>query len=293
MTFLISEEEEGERLDKILAARYSPEQSRSYFQHLIEQGLVLLNGAPVKKRVRPKASDEVEVEFLITSEMKLTPEDIPLDLLYEDEEILAVNKPCGMVVHPAPGHSTGTFANALLYYCKTLPDAGQSLRPGIVHRLDKDTSGVLLAAKTAKAHRELVALFAGRVVEKEYFAICQGNPGTGVLETPFGRHPIDRKKMAVLEEGEKIAKTCYQTAKATGKESFVKVYPVTGRTHQIRVHLTYLNAPILGDPVYGSAGGKAPRLMLHAHCLSFPHPITGKALKISAPAPKEMEKWVK
>jgi 23S rRNA pseudouridine1911/1915/1917 synthase len=280
-----------DRLDRLLSQQY-PAYSRTYFQYLIEQGFVLINGLPVKKKDKPKLGDEIEICFQLTPEISLKPENIPLDILYEDEHLLAINKPAGMVTHPAPGHYTGTFVHALLYHCKTLP-MGDSLRPGIVHRLDKETSGVLLAAKTSQAHQKLVEMFCERKLDKSYLAICVGTPGNGIIEAPIKRHPTKRKEMCVDPTG-KPATSITNVLAFDGKLSLVEVKLITGRTHQIRVHLKHKGAPILGDPVYGSPAWNkqydTPRQMLHAYRLSFSHPITGERINLKAPLTKDFKK---
>ncbi len=287
---IVSEQQAGSRLDTLLARQF-PDFSRTYFQYLIDKKLVLVNGSSAKKRTQLAPGDEIEVEFALTEEISLEPEDIPLDILYEDEYLLAINKPAGLVVHPAVGNWRGTFVNALLYHCKTLPK-GDTLRPGIVHRLDKETTGLLLAAKTTDTQQKLVALFAERKIEKTYLAICLGNPGNQTLTTQIGRHPTQRKKMTVLQEGGKEAITRIETETCDGKVSVVHLFPKTGRTHQLRVHLKALGCPILGDTLYGnpSANTKygATRQLLHAQTLKFTHPQTGKAIHLEAPIPKDM-----
>lgn len=290
-SIIIEKEEEGCRLDKVLAARFFDIKSRSYFQKLIEDGLVLLNEAPAKKRTQPKAGDLVEIQFVLPDEIDLEPENIPLEIIFEDEYLLIVNKKAGMVVHPAPGNWTHTFVNALLYHCKNLPNP-DSLRPGIVHRLDKDTTGLLIAAKTPLTHERLVSMFAGKEIHKEYLAICVGNPGNQEVKTKIGRHPVNRKLMAVLEEGGKEAHSILKTVAHHGNYSLVNIDLKTGRTHQIRVHLKHVNAPILGCPLYGSQEAnkkhKIARQMLHAYFLSFIHPITRVPLEFKLPLPEDM-----
>ena len=291
-TIFITDAEAGERLDKILIARFQDKWSRTYFQRLIDEHLVLVNGEPVKKRVKPQAGDEVEIEFVITGETDLEPEDIPLDILYEDEHLLAVNKAAGMVVHPAPGNWTGTFVNALIHHCD-IAVTDTPLRPGIVHRLDKDTTGVLIAAKTAEVQRKLVAAFAERKVHKEYMAVVFGNPGNaGTIDEPIGRHKKKRQMMCVDLLGGRAAKTHFTTLSTDGKLSVVKLIIETGRTHQIRVHMRHLNTPVLGDPVYGNLQinkkYRVERQMLHAYCLELKHPITGESLSLQAPLPEDM-----
>lgn len=298
-SIIITPEEEGERLDKILAARFQGLQSRTYFQYLIEEEKVLVNGIPVKKRVQPKAGDEVEIEYILTPEIGLEPEPIPLWILFEDPHILVINKPAGMVVHPAPGNWTGTFVNALLHHCKNLivPNTpATDARPGIVHRLDKDTSGVLIAAKTAQAHQKLVQMFAAREIHKEYQAICLGNPGDAEINAPIGRHPVHRKMMTVLSEGGRDALTYCTTLAHKGDLSLVNIVLATGRTHQIRVHMKHIGHPILGDATYGSLPANkkygAERQMLHAKLLRMKHPITGQAIEFQATIPDDMAKFI-
>lgn len=290
---IVSEEDFLERLDKFLFRRFEGKQSRTYFQRLIEDGLVLVNGEPVKKRVQPRVGDEIEVEFAATPEISLEPEDIPLTVLYEDEALLAIDKPPGMVVHPAPGHWTGTFVNALLYHCRI--EGGGDLRPGIVHRLDRETSGVLIAAKTVEVQRRLVEMFSRREVKKEYLAICVGNPGSGTVDAAIGRHPKNRQMMAVVPTG-RAAVTGYTTLASDGTLSVVKAQPLTGRTHQIRVHMKQVGAPVLGDAVYGSKAVNerfgVTRQLLHAYRINFQHPVTGVTLTLQAPIPQDILSYI-
>lgn len=285
----ISAEEEGTRIDKLLTNRF-PQHSRTYFQHLIDIGCVLVNGESVKKRTIPEEGDEIEVCFQATPEASLLPEKIPLEILYEDDHILAINKPAGMVVHPAPGHWSGTFVNALLAHCQDLAPGDDPLRPGIVHRLDKDTTGILLAAKTLQAHQKLIELFSQRKMEKLYLAICQGKPSNGVINAPIARHPVHRKEMAVLSDGREAISEV-QVAACNDKMSLVLVKPRTGRTHQIRVHLKHIGCPVIGDPIYGKKD-LHDRQLLHAYRLSFEHPITGIPIRLMAPIPQDMKAWL-
>ncbi|MFQ5728767.1 MAG: RluA family pseudouridine synthase [Waddliaceae bacterium] len=295
-TIIISEEEAGQRLDKILADRYQEVRSRSYFQTLIQDQNVLLNGAPVKKRVKPTGGDEVEIFFALTPETDITPEPIPLDIIFEDEHILVVNKPSGLVVHPAPGNWTGTFVNALLYHCKQLPSDFSNLRPGIVHRLDKETTGVLISAKTAQTQQRLVEMFSCREVHKEYLAICLGNPGEGEIQLPVGRHPVRRQRMTIRENGGRDALTIFSTLAYDGSISLVKIILATGRTHQIRVHMQHHGTPILGDSTYGNQQAntkyKAKRQLLHARSLRLSHPITKEMVEYVAGIPPDMARFI-
>ena len=288
--FFVSKNEENIRIDKLLSDRFS-DKSRTYFQYLMENSCVLLNGKIVKKSALTREGDEIEVFFIATPEISLEPENIPLDILYEDENILAVNKKPGMVVHPAPGNWSKTFVNALLYHCKSLPITDK-VRPGIVHRLDKDTSGVLIAAKTSFSQQRLISYFSSRKVIKQYLAICIGCPKNTLVDAPIGRHPIRRKEMAINEKG-KEAKTKFQVLATNGKISLVLAHLYTGRTHQIRVHLKHLGTPILGDDLYGHKKLNEfygiSRQLLHAYRLLLPHPLSHLPLHLIAPIPEDMK----
>ncbi len=297
-TFFITCDEEGERLDKILSNRFKEVGSRSYFQYLIDEGKVLLNGQPVKKRIKPNDGDEVEIEYILSPELKVSAENIPLNIIYEDEHLLVVNKAAGMVVHPACGNWSGTFVNALLFYLQNSnSDFCDSIRPGIVHRLDKDTSGLILAAKNLQVQNKLINLFIERKVHKEYLAICVGNSGYGTIHAPLGRHPVHRKKMAVLETGGREAITHHKTLSSDAKLCLVNLVIATGRTHQIRVHMRHHGTPVLGDEIYGvpTANAKygAIRQMLHAHKLKFIHPITEKECQFEAEVPEDMAHFIR
>lgn len=292
--FIVTQEETHIRLDKLLPMRF-PEHSRTYFQYLLERGCILVNGNQLKKREKVRAGDEIEVCFLLTEEIRLEAEAIPLNILFEDEHLIIVDKPAGMVVHPGPGHPRGTFVNALLHHCKTI-EKNDPLRPGIVHRLDKDTSGILIAAKTASAHSQLVTRFAKRRIKKTYIAVCIGSPKEGMIDMPIARHPIHRQQMAICHERGKEAKTCIRSVSHSTSApilSCVELQLITGRTHQIRVHLKYLGTPVLGDPVYGSIQVNKKfgisRQLLHASTVEFEHPVHKKALKITTPIPKDMQ----
>lgn len=292
--FTISHAEASLRLDKLLAVHF-PEHSRTYFQFLIERGCVLVNGLPLKKRELAKAGDEIEICFLLTPELHLEPQEIPLEILYEDEDLLAINKPAGMVVHPAPGHPDQTFVNALLHHCHSLRTL-DPLRPGIVHRLDKDTTGVLLAAKNAQTHAKLVEIFSQRRIRKDYLAVCVGTPKEGLIDAPLKRHPIHRKEMAVCFSEGKEAKSLCRVLHKDQQLSVVEIQLLTGRTHQIRVHLKHVGTPVLGDSVYGSVSANkrfnATRQMLHATRLQFSHPRTSQSLDLFAPLPSDLIKYV-
>lgn len=290
-TLIISPDTASVRLDKMLTLHF-PEHSRSYFQYLIEEGHVLVNGARLKKRIKLKMGDKVEIDFIAPPDLSVTSEDIPLEILYEDDHLIAINKPAGMVVHPAPGSPSQTFANALMFHCKSLKkEEFDPLRPGIVHRLDKETSGVLIAAKTYEAHQLLVKQFSDRKIKKTYLAICSGNIEPGIISAPIGRHPVKRKEMAVVVEG-KEAITHVKILIKKGDLSLIEAQPITGRTHQIRVHLRHQGAPILGDSVYGIKSATerfgAKRQFLHAFRLKLKHPLLEKTLEFKAPIPSDM-----
>jgi len=286
------EEEEIDRLDKLLTKRFSS-YSRTYFQYLIDSESVLLNGKVIKKRARPSPGDHIEVTFLPTEEIDLSPEPIPLDVLFEDEHLICINKPAGMVVHPAPGHPKGTFVHALLHHCQGTALPGKEYRPGIVHRLDKETSGILIAAKSVESHQKLINQFKGREVEKEYLAITIGHPEASKIHVPIGRHPIRRKEMTVLETGGKEATTIITPIERGKYFSLVSARLITGRTHQIRVHLKHNQTPILGDSVYGSPKinekYQVKRQLLHARRIQLSHPIKDQILNLSAPLPDDMK----
>lgn len=293
--FVITSVEEGSRIDKVLADQY-PEFSRSYFQALIEKEAILLNGKPIKKQVKTSLGDSVRVTFQEPPVLDVTPESIPLDILYEDPYLIAINKPPGMVVHPAPGHYGGTFANALTFHCKEIEiDPKAPFRPGIVHRLDKDTTGVLIAAKTLLTHQKLVEQFSSRSVQKTYLAICVGKPPEGGYSAPIGRHPVKRKEMAVIPGGKEAISLIKPLAWKTPL-SLTEVRLITGRTHQIRVHMRHLGCPVLGDPVYGAPAMNkkfsVERQMLHASRIQFLHPFSGIPLDITAPLPYDMKKLI-
>ncbi len=285
---------DGQRLDQALSQLFEGF-SRTYFQYLIDNQHVTVNGLLKKKREKVKTGDEVEIHFAYSEELSLEPQNIPLEILYEDEDLIAINKSNDMVVHPAPGNPSGTLANALLYRLKSLPAVdGAPLRPGIVHRLDKETSGVILVAKTERCHRKLVELFQTRQMAKTYIAVCSGCVKAQEIDLPIGRHPVKRKEMAIVEEG-KSAQTTIIPLKSNGKFTLVEARPHTGRTHQIRVHLKAVGHPIVGDPVYGidrvNQEQKETKQLLHAYKISFTHPITKQPLSIEAPLPPLLKKW--
>jgi len=285
----VDEESAGQRLDKILSS-YLCEYSRSFVQNLFSEGLVLYSGRSVNKSFKPKNGDVIEFTVPEPQEISLEPEDIPLDIVYEDNDLLVVNKPRGMVVHPAPGNYSSTLVNALLWHCKgNLSGINGIIRPGIVHRIDKDTSGLLLVAKNDNAHVSLSKQISVHSLDREYRAVIHGHlkNNEGVVDAPIGRSPNDRKKMCVTNLNSKNAVTHYEVLEEYKDFSFIRLKLETGRTHQIRVHMAYLGHPVAGDPVYGpkngvtSLGGQC----LHAGLLGFDHPVTGKHIILEAPLP--------
>lgn len=290
-SFTISETEEGLRLDKILAERF-PTYSRTYFQYLIEEKFVLVNEKPLKKKDIAGIGDVVSIAFKSVPAIDLVPQPVPLSILYEDEFLIAIDKQAGLVVHPGAGNPDNTFINGLIHHLGKAPEGGEALRPGVVHRLDKETSGVLIAAKTSTCHALLVDQFKNREVEKHYLALTSGVPKGGTICNLVGRHPYRRQEMCVREEGGKMAETHIEVLAQDGKIALVLAKPKTGRTHQIRVHLKHAGAPILFDPVYGSKH-PSERMMLHARRLLLKHPITKQTLKIEAPIPEDFNKIMK
>ncbi len=287
--FEADEESLGERLDKFLCAML-PEQSRSYLQKLIKDGSVLVNGKAEKANYRMDDGDEVAVEIPELAEPEILAEDIPLEILYEDDDLLMVNKPKGMVVHPSAGHVTGTLVNAVLFHCRgQLSGINGILRPGIVHRIDKDTTGVLVICKNDRAHRIVAAQLKEHSITRKYRAIVQGviREEEGIIDSPIGRHPLERKKMAVGVKNGKRALTHYRVLERFAGHTYIECQLETGRTHQIRVHMASIHHPILGDAVYGS--GKNPYHLegqaLHAMVLGLIHPSTGKYVEAQAPLP--------
>ena len=285
----IEPEQAGERLDRFVAA-HEPELSRSRVQALMRAGHILHNGAPARPSEILRANDEITVDIPDAApHAELRAEEIPLSILHEDSDLLVLDKPAGLVVHPGAGNATGTLVQALLRHCKDLSGIGGVERPGIVHRLDKETSGCLVIAKNDLAHQSLAAQFADRTIGKTYLAVVEGTlrRGSGVIEAPIGRHRVHRQKMAVVpEEKGREAVTNYRVLASGDGLSLVECVPKTGRTHQIRVHLKHLGHPIAGDPVYGRRG-KFERHLLHAWKLAFEHPREGGRLSFTAPVPAD------
>ena len=286
----ITAEESGERIDALLA-RSLPEFTRSRLQKLIEAHRVTVGDVPVKKNYRCSAGDIVLVELPALESVELSPQDIPLDIVYEDDDLIVVNKPRGMVVHPAPGHADGTLVNALLFHCgESLSGIGGERRPGIVHRIDKDTSGLLIVAKNDFSHQALSLQLADHSLYRVYEAVVHGRfkAPSGTVDKPIGRHPIDRKRMAVTDKNAKNAVTHWELLHTYSAFSHIRCRLETGRTHQIRVHMAHIGHPLLGDGVYGAPSPEKglSGQCLHARMLRFVHPRTGEDVTLEAPLPE-------
>ena len=283
--------ENAQRLDKALASLL-PDYSRSRVQAAIDDGAVLLNGQPTDRSISVKSGDNVEIDLDFFARPRPAPEDIPLDILFEDEHLLIVNKPAGMTVHPDASSCSGTLVNAMLNHCRTadyMAMAEESDRPGIVHRLDKETSGAIIVAKSQKVQDALKLAFQEHKIHKWYLAIIRGamQPPNGTINLPIGPSPVSWRRRAVLKTGGKEAITEYETLRIGRDSSLMKIRLHTGRTHQIRVHFSHLGHPILGDALYGGKADGIPRQMLHSWHISFIHPITGERIKATAPPPED------
>ena len=287
--FIVTAEESGERVDALLA-RHLDGFSRSAVQRLIESGAVRLSGRDVKKNRVCAAGESFLVTLPELAEIPLVPQDIPLDVVYEDGDVIVVNKRRGMVVHPAPGHGDGTLVNALLYHCgDSLSGVGGEKRPGIVHRIDKDTSGLIIAAKNDAAHLALSAQLSDHSLRREYEAIVRGRlrADSGTVDAPIGRHPTDRKRMAVTQQASRNAVTHWEVIARYRGYTHVRCRLETGRTHQIRVHMAHIGHPLLGDYTYGapSPDKGLEGQCLHARRLRFVHPSSGEAIELETPLP--------
>lgn len=295
ITICVSEEMEESRLDKCLLS-YMDTLSRTYLQKLIKDGLVLVNGQTVKANYLVKAEDMISVTVPPSAEPDIRPENIPLSILYEDDDVLIVDKPKGMVVHPAPGHYSGTLVNALMYHCRdSLSGINGILRPGIVHRIDKDTTGSVIVCKNDFAHASIAVQLKEHSITRKYVAIVHGiiKEDQGTIDAPIGRHPTDRKRMAVNERNGKGAVTHYQVLKRFSEYTYVECRLETGRTHQIRVHMSHIGHPLLGDEVYAPGRKNKYHLQgqtLHAQILGFIHPRTGAYIETYAPLPEYFER---
>ena len=286
---VLTADRSGERADAALA-RLAPDLTRSAAQRLLDEGRVLREGRPLRKNDKLQAGDVLALDLPEPQPVALEPEDIPLDIVYEDKDLLVINKPKGLVVHPAAGHWSGTLVNALLYHCRdSLSGINGELRPGIVHRIDKDTSGLLIVAKNDFAHQALAAQLQDHTLARTYVCLVVGGvrEDSGVIDAPIGRHPTDRKKMAVTEKNSRHAVTHWRVLERFPGYTLLECRLETGRTHQIRVHMAYRNHPIVGDTVYGRP---KPELgqdsqCLHARALTFRHPRTGETMTLTCPLP--------
>ena len=301
---LADQESHGLRLDRFLASRI-PDLSRSRIQALIEKGLVELSGIThLKSGKRLSAGDRITISVPPPEPLDLIPEKIPIDIIFEDQHLIVINKKAGMVVHPGAGNMTGTLVHAVLAKCTDLSGIAGKMRPGIVHRIDKDTSGLIIIAKHDKAHWALVDMFKCRKIKKRYLAVILGRieDRAGLIDLPIGRHPVRRTRMAVVHRHGRPAVTGFKTVKDLGRNcQLVELRLYTGRTHQIRVHMSYMGHPLLGDRTYGGpsviegSGGvemAVRRQMLHSIHLEFPHPVTGKQLSLKAPVPGDMKEVI-
>jgi 23S rRNA pseudouridine1911/1915/1917 synthase len=300
--FTVPEELGGIRLDRCLA-ELNPDWTRSRARKLIDGGHVLLNNAPCKASTNVHAGDTVVVDEPPPLPLEVEAEDIPLDVVHEDGDLLIINKPAGLVIHPAAGNPSGTLVNALLHHCRDLSGIGGFERPGIVHRLDKDTTGIIVVAKSDRAHLALSIAFRRHTIRKTYLAVCYGTPkdGKGVIDAAIDRHPRQRHEMAVVSEG-RPARTLYEVEEEFAGTSMVSCHPVTGRTHQIRVHMAHIGHAIVGDPIYAgrqwrnltdprvqAACRGFPRQALHARRIAFEHPVTREEVEFEAPFPPDLE----
>ncbi|MGN0654480.1 MAG: RluA family pseudouridine synthase [Oscillospiraceae bacterium] len=290
--FVIGVEHKGERLDKYLSSLEKIDLTRTAAQNLITDGSVTVNGKAVAKNYVILGNEEISVTLPEPTTLDITAENIPIEIVFEDDYLLVVNKPKGMVVHPAPGNYSGTLVNALMYHCKDrLSSINGVIRPGIVHRIDKNTSGLLIVAKNDVAHLKLAEQIKEHSFTREYESIVCGRlkESSGTIDAPIGRHPIDRKKMCVTEKNSRNAVTHYEVLEEYEKYSYLRLKLETGRTHQIRVHLSYIGHPVLGDDVYGKPIKDFEGQCLHARKIGFVHPVTEKYLEFTSDLPQYFE----
>lgn len=290
---IVDKKSDGKRLDIFLADRFKKKHSRSFIKKLIDENKILVNNKKVKAHHPVNGMDNISIEIPEAQPITVKPEKIDLDIVYEDGDLVVVNKPAGLVVHPAPGNYSGTLVNALLYHCKDLSGIGGSLRPGIVHRLDKDTSGLIVVAKSDLAHRSLSKQFKTRRIKRIYIALVKGivQLDNGIIELPIGRHALDRKKMDVKFTDSREAVTQYKVLKRFKDFTMLELKLRTGRTHQIRVHMAHIGHPLAGDTAYGSAKGLA-RQALHAKTLGFTHPRTKEVMEFDSNIPLDIQEVI-
>ena len=296
MEFVVPDAEKGFRIDQFLAARLAQRYSRSQIKKLIEAGQVRMESEPIRSaHYRVKPGETIVVEWEKSKDEETRAEAIPIDIVYEDSDLLMVNKPAGMVVHPAHGNWSHTLVNALLYHTQSLSEVGEAVRPGIVHRLDKDTSGLLVVAKNEAAHFSLARQFKEHRIDRTYDAIVRGvvQHDEGEINEPVGRAFLNRKRVIVRPSGGKPALTYYRVKKRFAKATWLEIKPRTGRTHQIRVHLAHLGHPVLGDALYGVKAVGIDRQALHAAKLGFLHPRTQEKLHFEVPLPEDMENLIR
>jgi 23S rRNA pseudouridine1911/1915/1917 synthase len=283
----------GERIDKFITDAIEQDTSRTQIQQWIKDGHILVNGKPAKSNYKLSANDRIDITIPEPVDLDLSAEDIPLEVVYEDSDVIVVNKPRGLVVHPAPGHYSGTLVNALLHHCRDLSGINGVLRPGIVHRIDKDTSGLIMAAKNDKAHVSLANQLKAHTVNRKYIALVHGNiqHENGTIDAPIGRDAHDRKMYTVTEKNSKHAVTHFLVLERFGDCTLVELKLETGRTHQIRVHMKFIGHPLVGDPMYGKSKGAMTMegQALHAAVLGFVHPRTGESLQFTASLPEDMQ----
>ncbi len=290
VTYTIEEQHAGERIDKAVSSLQT-EWSRTQIGNWVSEGVLTVNGEVVKPKYKVRTGDVIEITVPEVEELEIVAEDLNLEIIYEDADVLVVNKPRGMVVHPAPGHATGTLVNGLMHHCTDLSGINGVMRPGIVHRIDKDTTGLLMVAKNDVAHESLVNQLVAKTVTRKYTALVHGHIAhdKGTIDAPIGRDTKDRQKQAVVDSG-KHAVTHFQVIERFGDYTLVECRLETGRTHQIRVHMNYIGFPLAGDPKYGPRktidfGGQ----VLHAGVLGFTHPVTGEYLEFSTPLPEDFQ----
>ena len=288
----VDEELKGQRLDKALLPMTSF--SRTRFQQLIDDGFVTVNEEPVKSNYKMRLNDEVVIEVPDAVEYKVEPVKMDLDIRYEDEDVIVINKPRGLIVHPTLSTTEPTLVNGVLYHCHDLSGINGVMRPGVVHRIDKDTTGLILMAKNDNAHMKLSAQLADKTMSRKYYALVSGviQHDTGTIDAPIGRDPKDRQKMAVTDKNSKDAVTRFRVIERFAKNTLIECSLMTGRTHQIRVHMEYIGFPVVNDTKYAPKRQRGNGQLLHAHELTFVHPTTGKTITVNAPLPQDFEDYL-